>query len=111
MTSNDIINNLTEKIKNNDVIPPNVWLDSATRLNLLLADEQEILFTLYQTISELKMKAIESGDTVAKSNCRLNASNEFKQYQVQKGKIDRIIELIRLAKIQAKIASEERRGY
>jgi hypothetical protein len=111
MTINEIINNLTQKIANKEVIPPNVWIDYAVTLNLLLADEQEKLYSIYQTVSEMKMKAIESGDTVAKANCRLNASVEWKDYNIQKGKIDRVIELIRLSKIQSRIADSERRGY
>ncbi len=109
--SDIILNWITERIKNKQPIGPGEYLDAAVKLNMLLADEQENLYNYWQIVSELKVKAMEAGDTAAKANIKINASEENKQYLIQKARIDRIVEMIRLSKIQSRMSLDEMKGY
>ncbi len=106
-----IINDLTSRVKNKEPISPADYLDAAFKLNMLLADEQEILYDWQQKVAQLKNDAMIAGDTAARAKIKVEASEEHKQYCIQKARIERIIELIRLAKIQARISNEEYHGY
>ena len=113
VTTDTIVTWLNEKVKNKEPIPPTTFLDAAFKLNLLLADEQEILFKLQQKVSQLKIDFLNDDDkrNVSKAKMMVEASEEYLQMRNQQAKIERIIEFIRLAKVQSKISLEEMKGY
>lgn len=113
ITTDTIIEYLKNAVEQKLPIPPTVWLDSAVKLNLLLADEQEELFNLQQKVAQLKIDYLQDDDkrNVSKAKMMVEASDDFRLMKTQQAKIDRIIEFIRLAKVQSKISSEEMRGY
>lgn len=113
VTTDTIITWLNEQVTNKFPISPTTFLDAAVKLNLLLADEQEELFNLQQKVSQLKIDYLQDDDkrNVSKAKMMVEASDDFRLMKTQQAKIDRIIEFIRLAKVQSKISSEEMRGY
>lgn len=113
ITTDTIVEYLKNAVEQKLPIPPTVWLDSAVKLNLLLADEQEELFNLQQKVAQLKIDFLQDDDkrNVSKAKMMVEASDDFRLMKSQQAKIDRIIEFIRLAKVQSKISSEELRGY
>lgn len=92
-------------------VGPEMWLDAAQKLNTLISDEHRILYDFQQKAAQKKVDLIEAGDTVAKANVKVQASEEHKHARVQEARIGQIEEMIRIAKIQAKMASTEMGGY
>jgi hypothetical protein len=113
ITTDTIIEYLKNAVEQKLPIAPTVWLDSAVKLNLLLADEQAELFDLEQKVAQLKIDFLQEDDkrNVSKAKMMVEASEEFKEMKNQHAKIDRIIEFIRLAKVQSRISVEEMKGY
>lgn len=113
VTTDTIIGWLNEQVTNKYPISPTTFLDAAVKLNLLLADEQEELFNLQQKVAQLKIDYLQDDDkrNVSKAKMMVEASDDFRLMKNQQAKIDRIIEFIRLAKVQSKISAEEMRGY
>jgi hypothetical protein len=101
---------LTEQVQVKNPISPEVWLDCAGKINVLLQGEQEKLFTLEQQVAHMKMLLIESGKSVAHSRVVVESSDIYKQARIQKAKIEGAIELIRISKHQSRMASEILRG-
>jgi uncharacterized protein YgfB (UPF0149 family) len=112
VTTDTIITWLNEQVTNKFPISPTTFLDAAVKLNLLLADEQAHLFELEQKVAQLRIDFLNEDDkrNVSKAKLLVEASEEFKDSKNQKAKIDRIIEFIRLAKVQSKLTMEEMRG-
>lgn len=106
-----IINQVREWIENKKVIGPSIWLDAAEKMNVLLGDEHDKLFGLYQKVAIAKRELLEKGSTVASAKVMIEATDDFREMQTQKAKISRIEEFIRLAKIQARLKDNEMRGY
>ncbi len=113
ITSDTIIDYLKNSVEQKLTIPPTAWLDAAVKLNLLLADEQESLFKLQQTVAQLKINFLNDDEkrNVSKAKMMVEASEEFRLARNQEAKIERIIEFIRLAKVQSKISLSEMTGY
>lgn len=111
VTTETILSALKMWVEEKQPIGPDVWIDACSKLNILLGDEQALLYELQQDVAKLKVIHIEEGDSVAKAQVKIEASNLYRNMQIQKGKIERIIEQIKIAKIQSRMSSDERRGY
>lgn len=109
--SDTIINWFTEQIENKVPISPMTYLDSAMKLNLLLADEQEILYEFLQIVNQKKAELIAGSKAVSAAKIIVEASEEYKQYNIQKARIEMIIEHIRLSKKMSSISQAEMKGY
>lgn len=110
ITCDTIINWLQKQVETKQPISPTIWVESAEKLNILLGDEEVIHFDLAQKVAEMKITLIEQDKSVAEVRIRVEATNEYKEMCKQKAKINRIIEHIRLAKLQSRMAVEEARG-
>lgn len=108
--ADDIIAVLEMWAREKQVIDSNQLLDAATKLTLLLGDEANELFTLERQIAEAKVKFLEQGKSVAYANLQVAASEHQLQAKLQAAKIKRIEELVRLAKIRARLADSEYRA-
>ena len=110
ITIDTITNYLKEQVEQKLPISPGLWIDSAQKINVLLGDEHQKLFDLQQIVAKIKVEHIEEGKSVSDAKTRVEASSEYKDYQIQKAKIGRIEEFIRLAKLQARMKNEEYQG-
>lgn len=111
ITTDTILQYLKEAIESKTPISPHTWLDAAMKLNLLLQDESSKLYVAEQECAKMRAELVESGKTAASAKITIEASNEYRYAREQKAKIERVIEAIRLAKVQSRIASDELKGY
>lgn len=109
--ASDLINWLTAQMANRVPISPDVYMEVAQRLNLLIADEQAHLYDLQQAVSQKKADLIMADNSVAKAKVLVEASDEYKAYLNQKARIDQIIEYIRISKIQARLTQDNMHGF
>ena len=112
MITIDTLNeDIEDRVRNNIPISGEEWLDLAQRINALLGNEQDRLCELQEQIAQIKVGLMEDGATAAKANIYAEALPVYKEMRKQKAKIDLAIERIRLAKHQARMRTEEARGY
>lgn len=111
VTTDLILATLREWVEDKKPIPPHLWIDAAAKLNILKGDETAALFDMQQKVALRKVALIENGDSVSKAKAKTDASDEYKAFKIQEAKIEMIEEMIRISKIQARMNSEEMRGY
>ena len=111
ITTDTIINYLQNQVEQKLPIDPNTFIDAAGKLNLLLGDEQEKLFFFQQKCAIMRSDKITEGKSVALAKLLVEASDEYREMLNQKAKIDRIIEFIRISKLNARLRQEEIKGY
>lgn len=111
ITFNDIFDWFNKKVSNKEPVPPLEWLEGAQRLNVLLGEEQSIYWDRAQEVANLRKLRIEDGDSVSKAKIYIEATDEYRDLQKQKARIERGVELIRIAKQMSRTADDERKGY
>lgn len=112
ITCDFILNWFKEAVEKKEPIPPSVWLDGASKLNVLQGDEEDILFELQQKVAEIRVKCMEESDkiNVSRAKVLVEATDEYKQMKKQAAKVARIQEQIRISKIQARMRDNEYGG-
>lgn len=107
-----IIDWLQKQVKERIPIPPHIWLDAVQKMNVLLGEEQAKLFDYQQEVAKLKNLLLDDPETsVAKAKIRVEATEEYKKSKMQEAKISRVIEMIRIGKLQARMSNEEIKNY
>lgn len=115
ITADFIIDQMKEYIENKQPVAPDVWINAAQKLNILLGDESDILFTMQQRIAAERVamlddQAAEGKKNVSEVRIRIEATDAYRQMRSQEAKIRQIEELIRIAKIQARLRDSEMHG-
>jgi ElaB/YqjD/DUF883 family membrane-anchored ribosome-binding protein len=112
VTIDTIIEYLQDAVKSKTPLPPTIWLDAAQKLNVLLSEEEDRLFDLQQVVAQKKYDFIkgQAKKNVSEAKAYIEASDDYRDSKKQAAKIGRIVEFIRLAKIQARTRMEEMRG-
>lgn len=87
-------------------IGPNVWMDAASKLNVLLQGEQEGYIDQKLAIAKLRAAFMADGDTAAAAKAKVEAMDEWATMQKRGALIERALEAILLAKKNATLASE-----
>lgn len=111
VTSDTIVDYFRHAVEEKLPISPHAWVDGAQKLNVLLGDETDKLFDLQQQVAQERLKHIEAGDSVAKANVKVETTDIFKQMQKKKARVEQIEEMIRIAKLQARLKEAELNGY
>jgi hypothetical protein len=113
VTTDGILEWFKEKIEMKIPIRPDIWVDAAQKLNVLLSDEHDKLYDLEQIVAKMRMDFIDDGEkiNVSFAKIKVEATDEYREMRKQKAKIDRIVEQIRIAKIRARMKNDEMRGY
>lgn len=113
VTTDSIIEYLQQAVEKKMPIPPAMWMDAAQKLNVLLGNEHELLFQLQQAVAQMRLNYLEKDPkhNVSAAKVEVEASNAYRGYQLQKAKCGRIEEFVRIAKVQAKLANNEWKGY
>lgn len=106
VTADSIMEWFTEQIAQKNPIDPNLFLEGALKLSVLLQSEQETLFMMEQVVARMKESLIQSGKTVAYAKTVIEATDEYRKCRVQKAKIERAIEFIRISKQYSRTASD-----
>lgn len=108
VTIDGVLAKLEEWVKERHPIDAHTWLQAASQITVLLGGEHEKLFTLQQRVAASKAYYIKEQDfTAARANIELEASDLYKEMRIQEAKIKRIEELVRISKIQARLADRE----
>lgn len=101
---------LVEQVQHKNPIGPETWLDAAQKIVVLLQSEQESLFNMEQEVAKLRNILLESGKSVAYAKSRIEETEEYKKARIQKAKIEGALELVRISKLQSRMASDVMRG-
>ena len=106
-TSESILEFLKKKIELKEQLNPELWLEAASRLVVLLGDEESKLYDLQQKVAQLKIMFLDSQEkhNVSEAKARIEASEEYKEFKKQQAKVGQIEEFIRVSKLRAKISS------
>lgn len=110
ISTDTIIAYLEEQTRDNQIIDIDLLMRAATKLNILIGDEHNRLFELQQEVARITAKHIAEGMSVNKADNIARASDTYLEMSKQKARIAQIEEFIRLAKLQAKLKSEELRN-
>jgi len=110
VTIDTIINFIKENVENKQPLSPAVYVDAAAKLNVLLSDEHALLHKLQGEVARERVKFIEIDMTATEAKMRVEAMPMYEQMLNQKAKIERIVEFIRISKLQARMANDEFRG-
>lgn len=111
ITTDLILETLKDWVEKKVPIDPYLWVDAGLKLNMFKSDETAKLYDLQQKVALRKVALIENGDSVAMAKAKTDASDEYKFYKNQEAKIEMIEEMIRLAKVQARMGNEELKSY
>lgn len=86
-------------------ITAEAWMEGALKLNILLADDHELLVELERKVAEKKMEILKQQEkkSVALAEAEVEASEEFTKMRLQRFKVERVEEQVRLAKKAASI--------
>lgn len=107
VTADTILDWLKKQVEERQVIDAHTWVNAAQKLNILLEDETDELFTLGQQVKSIQLeKSKEVNESVSSSKLYAETTSEYVQYKKQEAKVERIQEAIRLAKLQSRQASE-----
>lgn len=112
ITIDFIIEQMKEWIEDKQIIGPDVWLNAAQKLNVLLSDEHDKLFRLQQIVANKRIDFLQEDDkrNVSKAKMYVEASDDYREMKEQEAKCKRVEEFIRLAKIQARLKDSEYRN-
>lgn len=111
VTTDTILDWLKDSVEQKRPIDAHTWVDSAQKLNVLISDENNRLYELQQEVAKLKVLRIESGESVAKAEVYVQATDEYKKMKIQAARIEQIQESIRISKIQARLSDNEMKNY
>ena len=110
ITTDSILETFKIWVEEKKPIDAHLWIDGAQKLNILIGDEHDKLFDLMQNIAHWKVYYLAQNLTVANAKIQVEAKDEYKLMLRQKAKIGQIEEMIRIAKIQARLKDNEYRN-
>lgn len=106
-----ILDFMKNNVKNKEMIDAHTWVDAAQKLNVLIGDEHDKLFDLQQKVNMEKVTLIEGGKNVSTAKLMIEAGDTYKEMCRQRALIEQVEEMIRIAKLQARIKDNEFRNY
>lgn len=109
-TVDTILESLETMVRERQPIDSMTWMAAALDLTILMGDEHEKLYTLQSELNQYRASLIGDGKSVAHARAMTEAHELYKIMMIQKAKVERVLETIRVAKLQARIASEEMRN-
>jgi oligoribonuclease (3'-5' exoribonuclease) len=112
VTVQTILDYLARAIEEKLTVAPTVWIDAASKLNVLLGNEHDRLCEMEQRVAELKLKYLEADPkhVVSAAKSRIQATDPYKELHKQELLCKRVEEFIRLAKLRSRLLAEEMRG-
>lgn len=110
-TTDNILEYFNTAVKERLILSPQDWVEAAEYLNILIGEEHDKLFGLEQEVAQKKIEALKTSKSVAEAKLIVEGTDTYRAMRTQKGKIEQIQEFIRIAKLQARLKSDEIRGY
>lgn len=105
-TAQSIMDALQSMAERKEPIAPQMWMEAAGKINVLLQDEQDKLAEAEHVLAIKRAELIGAGQTSAATKILIEADPMYLECRKQKGLIDRAVETIRIAKKNATLASE-----
>jgi hypothetical protein len=93
-----------------EVISPDTWIRGAVKLNVLLEKEVEKLIAMEFAVANMRKDLLSQGNSAVYCRMMIEASEEYRDVQVQKAKISNANETIKLAKRYAQLSSDQLRS-
>lgn len=106
-TVDSVLAEIEENVRREANLAPTKWVQDAMSLTALMGDASKELYELQQKLSQKQVEIIESGKSVAFSEVVLKTTDIWLKMKIQEAKINKIEELVRLAKVRARIDSSE----
>lgn len=107
ITTDFILNTLREAVENKKAqFDAEFWIDAATKLVLLLPDDQDYLFTLEQEFMRKVDDFYKEMDkpTMARAKDKAKMTEEWLKYKQQQAKVKNVEEFIKICKARARVA-------
>lgn len=98
---------MTSTVQNKETISPQRFVDAASYLTILIGDEHTKLYDLEQEVAKQKLELLQTSKSVAEAKVRVEALDVYKSMRKQQAYIVQITEIIRVAKLQARMAMDE----
>lgn len=109
-TCASIIQSFTERVSNREQIAPDEWIMAAQFLSVLVGEENGKLYDVEQAYVKECLKWIELGKSNAEAEKHAKVSDQYVQFMKQKSFVKQIDEMIKIAKLQARLAQAEAYG-
>jgi len=103
MKIEEIMENMENRVINNEPISPASWVESALRINTLLSDKDNEIACYEAEMANEEAKLVEADETASKAKILKIRAIDYKKYLKLKGELKRINEYILLAKKRATI--------
>ena len=107
MNADEVIQQIEDVLDKKLPMSPSYWVEQAEQLNILSSDETDRLTVLAKKAAYKQLEWVEMGKSMAESELRVKTTDEYQELQNQKAKVERIKEIIRLAKVHARMKNEE----
>lgn len=104
VTIDAIIDWLRVQVETKNPIDPHTWVDALLKCTIFMPDEHSKLFELEQKVAQMKVLNLQEGMTASAAKMFVEATDEYKTARNQKARIQVIEELVRLGKVQARLA-------
>ncbi len=99
------------RISNKEVVTPQQYLTAAEMLLALVGDETDKLYLLEQKVAIQKASLLAgSSMSVANAKVIVEAADDYREARMLKAKVEQIYEIIRIAKLQARMKNDELRS-
>ena len=110
-TVDSIMEWMSTEIEEKRIINPHLFVEAAKCMNALIGGEHEKLWNYKQQVAQARVDARKIVKTMAEANAIVESTDVYRMTKLQEAKIDQINEMIRLAKLQARLSSEEQKNY
>ena len=107
VSTDTIIASLRDIVQSKQPLPPERYINAGMMLTALLGGENDLYAELYQKAHLKMVNEIDSGKSASEAEARMKASKEYEAMLKQKGKVEQVQEMIRLAKIRSQLSSSE----
>lgn len=111
ITTESIITALQEQVlravQTHIPLAPERFINAGIELVAFLGNENDKMAELYQKAHTIAYEAIKEGKTAAEGELKMKSSAEYKEMLKQKGKVEQIMEVVRLCKIRSQLSNQE----
>ena len=101
-TIDTILEDIELRVKENQPVSPQNWLDAAQKLNALKGDLDNQIADFEFRMLKIEARYIQDGESSAKAKTLAKVETEYDVYLKAKAKSERIKEAIRISKLQAR---------
>ena len=110
ITVETILETLTKWVEERQPISPDLWIDSALKMNLLKEPLNARIIALQSSLAVKRLNLLEDGKSVAYARTALEAHPDYAECRGLEARVKMIEEQIRLAKVRGKMGQDDYRS-